>query len=416
MDIQAEITAFYKKAAKEITVLACSKSCKQEDYNKLDLDCKTAHYRRYMSSTNDVKKMFCDLLNKIDQELIPSEQSIEAYYKDTDVLSVDKIIDSVKSALEGDIRNCINGSKNSIMQTKSERIISRRINSKYIARIVYYKQNHCSYDKELERAYREIIADETANCKSVLTKTIAKRIQTVSRQITNSAAREVYNMVYNKSTVNEKYKISYGKMADIVNSETPVLLYPQTRANVLNNGSKYYIAVKNEILNAIQPPFSKFMLNIRRLVDGNIDNPNMPSDPYKTYEDFIKNKLGIVCILDYRNIKSQYDVLKEISVCSTIAKKFAQYAVKTRQLFKNRKVNNRSQCNTGKKNQKAVYDIDSRFELVNSLDDLFVLGKMIELYFQMLALSMSEEEYINILKALSPTDSIEIGAIAKIVF
>ena len=415
MDIQAKIVEFYKDVANEISRRACA-------------DCKfysTEHkicYNNMTSNEVDIQYPFNKLLNELDSYLMSDKQEVEAeisvedYYNGTSVLSLDKIINDVKKALKSEFQHCNHGADYNKLKSKTYHIISRRINSKYIARIVYYKQNHCSYDRELEQAYREIIADETANSNSVLTKATAKRIQTISRQITNSVARGVYDMVYNKSTVNDKYKISYGKMADIVNSETAVLLYPQTRATVSNNGSKYYIAVKNEILNAIQPPFSKFMHNIRSLVDENIDISNMPSDPYKTYEDFIKNKLGIVCILDYRNIKNQFSVLKDISVCSTIAKEFAQYVVKTRQLFKNRRVNNRSQCSTGKKNQKAVYDIDSRFELVNSLDDLIVLGKMIELYFQMLALSMSEEDYINISKSLSPTDSIEIGAIVKIIF
>lgn len=407
MDIQAEITVFYKKAAKKITTKACADLCKQDPL-KLEGDCKEAHYEKNFPDINSVRKMFCDLLNKIDQELKSSEQSIEDYYKKTDVLAVDKIIDTIKSELESNIKGCINGSQKGIMQNTSERIIARRITAKYIARIVYYKQNHRSYDKELERAYREVIADETADCKFLLTKTAAKRIQTASRQITSTAAHEVYDAVYNKNTVNDKYKIGYGVMADIVNLETPVLLYSQTRGNGINRNSKYYLAVKDEIINVIQPPFSKFMLNIHRLVNVTNDNHNMPSDPYKTYEDFIKNKLGIVAMLDYRKLKSQYKVLENVNVCSSIAEEFAQYAVKTRQLFKNRRVNNRSQCNTGKKNQKAVYEIASRFELINSLDDLKVISKMIELYFQMLALSMSEEDYITVKKALSKTDTAEL--------
>lgn len=382
MDIQAKLVEFYRTVAKEISRAACAGWCPYRCENKLRCN-------NFISNEENVQHLFNKLLNEFDRYLMPNKQdaeseiSVEDYYKDTKVLSLDKKINDIKKALKSEYRHCNQGADFNKFKSKINRIISNKINRKYIAYIVYYKQNHRYYDEKLERAYREIIAAETAQNNSVLSKATAEKIQRVSRQIINSVVHDVYDEIYSKKNVDEKYKISYEEMANIINKRTAIVVEYQHNFPHEYNKSSYYSLIYTMTKSSVfLTPYKcvKIFLN-------NTDKCYKVDD--KTIENFLKKHLAKIFMHDYKKFKYKYK-LQCNSIHDSISCDFIETALETRELFR--------------KN----YRINSRFDIVRCSKDFYILVKMIRLYKEMLKLALSDTEFTELQNELSEEDKSEL--------
>lgn len=381
MVIQAKIVEFYRNVAKEISRKACADWCYR---------CENAtRYKNKTSNEENVQHLFNSLLKEIDQYLTPNRQStetdisVEEYYRDTNVLSLDKILSDVKKALESEFQHCNHGADYNKLTSKTYRIISHKINSMYIAYIVYYKQNHRYYDKKLERAYREIISSETTQSNSILSKTTAEKIQSVSKQIINSAVHDVYDEIYNKKAINKKYKISYEEMADLINEESAIVVKYQSGSSHKHDKSSYH-----SMICVIAK--AHLFLSPYKCVDNYFNNSDeCCTVDNKTIENFIKKHLPQIFMLNYEKSK-----FKKYLECGFVYKKishdFVETAIKTRELFR--------------KN----YRINSRFDIVRGSKDFYILVKMIRLYKEMLKLALSDTEFTELQNELSEDDKSEL--------
>lgn len=387
MNINTRITEFYNSAAEIVCNSICS-SC----------DKKCSHKFNAMVMGNngisDITALFTTMLDDISLEIIGSrgdrEQSYTEYYRDTPATRFSKEITDIKRSVKNITKKC--DTTNSSHNTISDIIrkgLKVRIDRKRIAELLYYKANHRFYDEEVEQAYTEIVAQATSGRNGLLSKATYSKLRKLTEEIMTSAADEVYRSIYDKPAIQDKYKPSLERFNEGLGEDTPFFakctIETPTQAILWYQNSEYWEKAITQIREKQYITWKKCFENYYS--DNDYEVEAISKNTYLDYvTKHIPKLIGISDTLKNFLNRENYN---------------GAYVAKDLGYLVNQSVN-KCACLFRKRGKSKEYH--SRFELVNSIQDMDDLCELMHVYMQVVAARLSRYEYEKLTSIESADD------------
>jgi hypothetical protein len=335
-------------------------------------------------------ELFYSALDNIAMELnsdtVIKRISYGEYYKDADVIKWDKLIAKIRKYAHIRILKCShsNHSHNELVK-ETQNYISGIITRNLIAEMIYFKENHPVYEKRLWKSYSEVIERSVGNNGARLTKREYNKIRGITQAITAEAVSSVYKSIYGKSTV-----------------KVPIPDISQFAASLKFNLVSYLDIDSDS--KKVQPWYREcsYYSNIKDLISEESFISlaacyKMMTFPFSknTFLELVKNYIpkliGIYeTIMQY--LKRSANNGRYIHV--NYADKFNQTVISAHEFF-------------GKRGKS--YKFDSRFQLIQSLDDLKCFYDITKTYLGIMSLFLEEEQY----NALFDKNPVEVQVIIK---
>lgn len=383
MNIHKTISEFYIKAAEIICNSACHKCCAAKCKCKMNVDVFGD------KDTSAIPDMFYSMLDDISNDIRGNSDSnvqpYGEYYKGTDIIDWDGIIANAERSLSGKISKCKHSddSQKRLVEKTAQKLAGK-VGISRIAEIIYYKENHRYYDKTVETEYTEVVETVAQDSNDILSKSMYKKVQKTTSEITSSAAQQVYESVYDKSVVKDKYKLSWEQFVSNVD-DIPYYFDATPKTNKYSikpqyEGMLYY---KNTKKRKEEKDFKSWS-SCFEYVKSKI---SISENTYLKYvRDYIPNLLGINnAYIEYflGNYYGEY-------VSITIYKELNDIIILCNELF-------------SKRGRSRKYS--SAFMLVNSIDDVIDFNYIAETFMQMIALRLNPDRYDKFLTAIDAGDN-----------
>ena len=384
MSVNSIVSGLYKNIAEIICHEECSENCTYKCTCSLNVRLKAVR------NIEMLPELFYSALDNIAMELnsdtVIKRISYGEYYKDADVIKWDKLIAQIRKHAHIRILKCShsNHSHNELV-SETQNYISGIIARNLIDEMIYFKENHPVYEKRLWKSYSEVIEKSVGNNGARLTKREYNKIRDITQEITAEAVSSVYKSIYGKSTVKvpipdisqfaASLKFNLVSYLDIDSDSKKV--QPWYRECYYYSNIKYLISEESFISLAacykmMTFPFSK-----------------------NTYLELVKNYIPKLIGIDgtiMQYMKRSVYNGKYIHV--DYADKFNQTVISAHEFF-------------GKRGKS--YKFDSRFQLIQSLDDLKCFYDITKTYLGIMSLFLEEEQY----NALFDKNPVEVQVIMK---
>lgn len=378
MSINSIVSRLYKNIAEIICHEECSENCTYKCTCSLNVRLKAVY------NIEMLPELFYSALDNIAMELNSDTDikriSYGEYYKDADVIKWDKLIAKIRKYAHIRILKCShsNHSHNELV-SETQNYISGIITRNLIAEMIYFKENHHVYEKRLWKSYSEVIEKSVGNNGARLSKREYNKIRDIAQEITAEAVSSVYKSIYGKSTVKvpipdisqfaASLKFNLVSYLDIDSDSKKVqpwyreCSYYSTIKDLISEESFISLAACYKMMTF---PFSK-----------------------NTYLELVKNYIPKLIGIDetiMQYLKRSANNGRYIHV--NYADKFNQTVISAHELF-------------GKRGKS--YKFDSRFQLIQSLDDLKCFYDIAKTYLGIMSLFLEEEQY-NALFAKNPVE------------
>ena len=384
MSVNSIVSGLYKNIAEIICHEECSENCTYKCTCSLNVRLKAVR------NIEMLPELFYRALDNIAMELnsdtVIKRISYGEYYKDADVIKWDKLIAQIRKHAHIRILKCShsNHSHNELV-SETQNYISGIIARNLIDEMIYFKENHPVYEKRLWKSYSEVIEKSVGNNGARLTKREYNKIRDITQEITAEAVSSVYKSIYGKSTVKvpipdisqfaASLKFNLVSYLDIDSDSKKVqpwyreCSYYSTIKDLISEESLISLAACYKMMTF---PFSK-----------------------NTYLELVKNYIPKLIGIDgtiMQYMKRSVYNGKYIHV--DYADKFNQTVISAHEFF-------------GKRGKS--YKFDSRFQLIQSLDDLKCFYDITKTYLGIMSLFLEEEQY----NALFDKNPVEVQVIMK---
>ena len=384
MSVNSIVSGLYKNIAEIICHEECSENCTYKCTCSLNVRLKAVR------NIEMLPELFYSALDNIAMELnsdtVIKRISYGEYYKDADVIKWDKLIAQIRKHAHIRILKCShsNHSHNELV-SETQNYISGIIARNLIDEMIYFKENHPVYEKRLWNSYSEVIEKSVGNNGARLTKREYNKIRDITQEITAEAVSSVYKSIYGKSTVKvpipdisqfaASLKFNLVSYLDIDSDSKKVqpwyreCSYYSTIKDLISEESFISLAACYKMMTF---PFSK-----------------------NTYLELVKNYIPKLIGIDgtiMQYMKRSVYNGKYIHV--DYADKFNQTVISAHEFF-------------GKRGKS--YKFDSRFQLIQSLDDLKCFYDITKTYLGIMSLFLEEEQY----NALFDKNPVEVQVIMK---
>ena len=377
---------FYDKVAQQLCDEVCCDNCKHK--NQCHFDTVTKR-----SDKDDVNTLFFSMLDDVEKIINKTADngavtSYSEYYKDTAVINWDKLLDKIKAKLVECVAAC-NGEDNSRarMIAKAKKLLLAKVSPVSVASVYYYKKNHRIYNKSLEQAYREIVK-VLCNNGSIFNNSVSRKVSSVTLDITAAAITEAYDTIYNKSTLEEKYKPHIDDFLEQRLNDSRMLCFESlpklSNRKQWYQGTEYYNEVVNE---EVEIGFLSWDSNYKQYIADN-EQWSMSRNTY----------LALVNVHIPKLIGASASMVKDV----LSEAKDGKYVIENISIIFNGYVND---CYLLFKKNSYRYNYESRFQLVQSMDDLLTLSNVIDTYMQVIAARVSQEEYNEFVDAICNSNS-----------
>ncbi|MBQ9949001.1 MAG: hypothetical protein IJO91_11500 [Oscillospiraceae bacterium] len=383
MNIHKTISEFYIKAAEIICNSACHKCCAAKCKCKMNVDVFGD------KDTSAILDMFYSMLDDISADIRGNSdtdvQSYGEYYKGTDIIDWDGIIANAERSLSGKISKCKHSddSQKRLVEKTAQKLAGK-VGISRIAEIIYYKENHRYYDKTVESAYTEVVEAVAQDSNDILSKRMYKKVQKTTSEITSAAAQQVYESVYDKPMLKEKYKPSLDKFAGYV-SDTPYYLATTNMAKKRKLKMWYD---KKEYYKKVVEDFDEGQyISWESCFKDKKDRIPFAKNTFLAYvRRYIPDLLGIsnnLYVFFFGNYRGKY-------VAKIISDELVDIVIECNAMF--------SSCGKRRK-------VDSSFMLVNSMDDLVNFNYVVETYIQVVVLRLLTDKCQKLLEAAATIDN-----------
>lgn len=384
MSVNSIVSGLYKNIAEIICHEECSENCTYKCTCSLNVRLKAVY------NIEMLPELFYSALDNIAMELNSDTDikriSYGEYYKDADVIKWDKLIAKIRKYAHIRILKCShsNHSHNELV-SETQNYISGIITRNLIAEMIYFKENHHVYEKILWKSYSEVIEKSVGNNGARLSKREYNKIRDIAQEITAEAVSSVYKSIYGKSTVKvpipdisqfaASLKFNLVSYLDIDSDSKKVqpwyreCSYYSTIKDLISEESFISLAACYKMMTF---PFSK-----------------------NTYLELVKNYIPKLIGIDetiMQYLKRSANNGRYIHV--NYADKFNQTVISAHEFF-------------GKRGKS--YKFDSRFQLIQSLDDLKCFYDITKTYLGIMSLFLEEEQY----NALFDKNPVEVQVIMK---
>lgn len=368
MSINSIVSRLYKNIAEIICHEECSENCTYKCTCSLNVRLKAVR------NIEMLPELFYSALDNIAMELNSDTDikriSYGEYYKDADVIKWDKLIAKIGKYAHIRILKCSHSdhSHNELV-AETQNYISGIITRNLIAEMIYFKENHPVYEKRLWKSYSEVIEKSVGNNGARLSKREYNKIRDITQAITAEVVSGVYKSIYGKSTVKvpipdisqfaASLKFNLVSYLDIDSDSKKVqpwyreCSYYSTIKDLISEESFISLAACYKMMTF---PFSK-----------------------NTYLELVKNYIPKLIGID--GTIMQYlkrSVYNGRYIHVNYADEFNQTVISAHDFF-------------GKRGKS--YKFDSRFQLIQSLDDLKCFYDITKTYLGIMSLFLEEEQY-----------------------
>lgn len=384
MSVNSIVSGLYKNIAEIICHEECSENCTYKCTCSLNVRLKAVR------NIEMLPELFYSALDNIAMELnsdtVIKRISYGEYYKDADVIKWDKLIAQIRKHAHIRILKCShsNHSHNELV-SETQNYISGIIARNLIDEMIYFKENHPVYEKRLWKSYSEVIEKSVGNNGARLTKREYNKIRDITQEITAEAVSSVYKSIYGKSTVKvpipdisqfaASLKFNLVSYLDIDSDSKKVqpwyreCSYYSTIKDLISEESFISLAACYKMMTF---PFSK-----------------------NTYLELVKNYIPKLIGIDGTIMQyMKRSVYNGRYIHVDYADKFNQTVISAHEFF-------------GKRGKS--YKFDSRFQLIQSLDDLKCFYDITKTYLGIMSLFLEEEQY----NALFDKNPVEVQVIMK---
>lgn len=385
MSVNSIVSGLYKNIAEIICHEECSENCIYKCTCSLNVRLKVVH------NIEMLPELFYSALDNIAMELNSDTDikriSYGEYYKDADVIKWDKLIAKIRKYAHIRILKCSHSdhSHNELV-AETQNYIAGIITRNLIAEMIYFKENHPVYERRLWKSYSEVIEKSVGYNVARLSKREYNKIRDITQAITAEAVSSVYKSIYGKSTIKvpipdisqfaASLKFNLVSYLDIDSDSKKV--QPWYRE------CSYYSTIKDlkkeELFISLAECYNKMM-----------------TFPFSknTYLELVKNYIPKLIGIDetiMQYLKRSANNGRYIHV--NYADEFNQTVISAHEFFSKR----------GKS-----YKFDSRFQLIQSLDDLKCFYDITKTYLGIMSLFLEEEQY----NALFDKNPVEVQVIMK---
>ncbi len=378
MNIHKTISEFYIKAAEIICNSACHKCCAAKCKCKMNVDVFGD------KDTSAIPDMFYSMLDDIAADIGGNSdidvQPYGEYYRGTDIIDWDGIIANAERTLSGKISKCKHSddSQKRLVEKTAQKLAGK-VGVRRIAEIIFYKENHRFYDKIVESEYTEVVKAVAQSGNDILSKRMYKKVQKTTSEITFAAAQQVYESVYDKSVVKDKYKLSWEQFVSNVD-DIPY----------------YFDATPNSNKHSIKPQYEGMLYyknTKKRKEEKNFkswsscfkDVESKISISENTYLKFVWYYIPDLLGINNTYIEYFYGNYNGEYVAKTISNELNDIIIVCNNLF----------LKHGKKRKYS-----SAFMLIDSIDDVIDFNYIAETFMQMIALRLEPARYDKFLTTI----------------
>lgn len=417
MNIAGLIEAFYKRSAQRI--------CGQL-YETTSNECEGAvvsAWRKYLLnivlkedvSIAAISHDFYDTLDKAESYLVTDTEkpniSFYDYYKDSNTPDWNTIVHTIISSNEQSFMKCKDNDKNrdSVVE-KIQKRLEQKISIEYIATLLYYKLNHRYYDKTIILTFREIIREctdkETSN---TFTKEFSNAIRKICQEVADKSADEVYDSLFEKENLNNKYKPNHDEFRRSLNHYSLCCLTNKKHKNYPIQAwymrLPYYNKVKEKIQNdsgtaffcSVEEAYNDFSLNKEDVLMNHPKKVDKLRLSENEYRQLLTKYLPLLAGINPDQITSYVQKIfrKKCLLKSMIDDINRTVSITFRlceQIYKPRK----KRTNTNQKTRRGTkYEFSSRFEMIHSLGDLLDMDMVINNFFMIFFGILDKDSYVQ---------------------
>ncbi|MGN0679706.1 MAG: hypothetical protein ACI4JS_08600 [Oscillospiraceae bacterium] len=375
MNANTLLDNFYNEIAEMVCDEICCDNCQHNNKCHFDtaMKCK---------DKSDINEMFFSMLDNVSKTLCDkttdsSDMPYSEYYINVSVIDWNKEIDRIKSALVKSVKGCKgdDGSKAKLVG-KAKKLLMTRVSPFRVAGIFYYKPFHREYAQTLYEPFSKMLSDMVDKDKLPFTKTAMKSVQKRTKEIVGIALRNAYNNIYEKPYIPANRKPSITKFEQNITASSPVLVCVTSSKTVMNAKNKSEMQYEKAVQDSAEE--SQFMTWEESYEEFAAKYPNTMT--LNTYLTFVKTHLPVLYGTDKNTIKALLNrkIANGKYVIKTSSDEFADYVNYCYGIFKRR----------GKR-----FAYESRFELIQSLEDLAAIHYLLVEYNVILESRLPEDEF-----------------------